>query len=148
MALPSRCPSSSRALLKVFALCRTQNVTLPPFLVPALAPSPRVTHFSSTTNRRSKIGRAPLSLPPKVTFNVIETPPKTQRRGTSRSELDRSVEIEGPLGKMKMDLPPYVSIASDAETRTHSVSILDPEDKGQKAMWGETGMPFLESTCD
>ena len=36
-----------------------------------------------------------------------------------------------------MDIPSFVSIASNEETRTHTVNILDPEDKKQKAMWGE-----------
>lgn len=35
-----------------------------------------------------------------------------------------------------MTVPPYVRIRSNDETRTHTVSIADTEDKKQKAMWG------------
>ena len=131
---------SSRALRSVFSTSQGQGTTLPAFLVPALAPTQSAAHFSCTTRCRSKIGRAPLSLPPQVTFRILETPPKKQSRGISRSEPDRSVEIEGPLGKMSMDIPPFISIASNEETRTHSVSVIDEKDKKQRAMWGESSI--------
>lgn len=140
MARSLHCSRSSRALRSVFSTSQAQGITLPAFLVPALAPTQPAAHFSSTTKCHSKIGRAPLSLPPEVTFRILETPPKKQSRGMSRSEPDRSVEIEGPLGKMSMDIPPFISIASNEETRTHSVSILDSNDKKQRAMWGESSI--------
>ena len=59
-----------------------------------------------------------------------------QGRNISRSKPTRKVEIEGPLGKMSMDIPPYISIVSNEESRTHTLSILDTQDKKQKAMWG------------
>jgi large subunit ribosomal protein L6 len=136
MACSLRCSRSSRALRSVFSTSHAQGITLPTFLVPAFAPTQNA-HFSSTTQCRSKIGRAPLSLPPEVTFRILETPPKKQSRGISQSEPERSVEIEGPLGKMSMDIPPFISIASNEETRTHSLSILDSNHKKQRAMWGE-----------
>lgn len=138
MACSLHCSRSSRALQSVFSTSQAQGVTLPAFLVPAFAPTQLKAHFSSTTGCRSKIGRAPLSLPPQVTFRILETPPKKQSRGLSQSEPDRSVEIEGPLGKMSMDIPPFISIASNEETRTHSLSVLDSNDKKQRAMWGES----------
>lgn len=54
----------------------------------------------------------------------------------SRNQPGSTIEIEGPLGKMTMKVPAYVNIRSDEETRTHTVSIVDQEDKKQKAMWG------------
>ena len=55
-----------------------------------------------------------------------------------RTESDRHVEIEGPLGKLSVEIPPFMSIASNEESRTRSLSILDANDKKQKAMWGES----------
>lgn len=46
------------------------------------------------------------------------------------------MQIKGPLGEMSMDLPAYVTIESNEESRTHTVGILDENDKKQKAMWG------------
>ena len=132
MATTTRCKSSSRALRSVFATHNTRELTLPAFLAPAFANS----HFSTSSKCHSKIGRAPLSLPPEVTFRILEPPPSKQGRNISRTEPPRKVEIEGPLGKMAMDVPPYISITSNDESRTHSLSILDAKDKKQKAMWG------------
>jgi large subunit ribosomal protein L6 len=148
MASSLHCSRSSRALRNVFATTKTHDLILPTFLVPSLVPNPHISHFSSTTRCHSKIGRAPLSLPPEVTFRILETLPKRQSRGISRAEPNRSVEIEGPLGKMNMDIPPFVSIASNEETRTHTVNILDPEDKKQKAMWGEQVIYRVEGRAE
>ena len=40
------------------------------------------------------------------------------------------------MGMMKMTIPPYIGIESNDESGTHILSILDAEDKKQKAMWG------------
>ena len=139
MASPMPCKRSSRAVRSVFISSRTQNVTIPAFLVPAFALRPQHSHFSSSTRCRSKIGRAPLSLPPEVTFRIHDAPPPKQGRSISRTEPGRKVDIEGRLGKMSMAIPPYVSIASNEESRTQTLSILDTKDKKQKAMWGTAG---------
>lgn len=138
MAAIKQCTHSRSALNTVFRTTSTQSVILPRFLVPAIAfpsPTPR-THFSTTTRCQSKIGKAPLSLPPEVSFQILEPSAGRQRRNMSRTEPPRTVEIQGPLGKMSMTVPPYINITSDEESRTHSLSISDTEDKKQKAMWG------------
>lgn len=139
MASTTRCTRSSRALRSVWSNLNTRELILPAFLVPAYAFTPlqRATHFSSSTRCKSKIGRTPLSLPPEVTFRILEPKHVKQGNKISRSEPSRTVEIEGPLGKMAMEVPPYVQISSNEESRTHSLSILDAKDKKQKAMWGE-----------
>ena len=55
-----------------------------------------------------------------------------------RTEPDRHVEIQGPLGKLSVEIPPFMSIAENEETRTRSLNIIDANDKKQKAMWGES----------
>ena len=136
MASSIHCTRSSKALRSVFATTKTQDLTLPAFLVPAFAPKSQPSHFSSSTRCRSKIGRAPLSLPPEVTFRILEAPIPKQGRTISRTEPSRKVEIEGPLGKMSMTIPAYISIAANEEDRTHALDISDDKDKKQKAMWG------------
>lgn len=44
--------------------------------------------------------------------------------------------MEGPLGKMQMPIPAYMSIATNEEARTRTLSILDAEDRKQRQMWG------------
>ena len=139
MASQIRCSRSTRALRSVFATANTREILLPAFLLPAYASNPRQhqAHFSTSAPCNSKIGREPLSLPPEVTFRIFE--PKDVRQGgkKSRTEPSRTVEIQGPLGIMTMEVPPYIQISSNEENRTHSLSILDAKDKKQKAMWGE-----------
>jgi large subunit ribosomal protein L6 len=59
-----------------------------------------------------------------------------QGRNISRTEPSRKVEVEGPLGKMSLEIPPYIDIAANEESRTYGLSISDTNDKKQKAMWG------------
>ena len=148
MATSTRCRSSSQALTAVFALRSGRLTGLPTFLVPAVSLSTAhpALHFSTTPQRCSKIGRAPLSLPPEVTFTVFD-PPKLKRAQASRVEPRRTVEVQGPLGTMAMEIPPYIQIESDDESRTHSLTIADANDKKQKAMWGEHNILSLHQAC-
>lgn len=68
------------------------------------------------------------------------------------TELPKTVEIIGPLGtwdrarkeespltcagKMSVQLPHYMSLDHDKETRKASLSILDREERKQREMWG------------
>lgn len=93
--------------------------------------------FSTTPLCRSKIGSAPLSLPQEVKFNILPAAVLKTGRGVSRDEQGRTVEISGPLGTMKMDIPAYMSIQENEENRTRTLHILDAEDRKQREMWGE-----------
>lgn len=92
--------------------------------------------FSTTRLCRSKIGGAPLSIPPEVKFNIL--PPAALRKGqtVSADGQSRTVEISGPLGTMKYDIPAYMSIQENEENRTRTLSILDANDRKQREMWG------------
>ena len=41
------------------------------------------------------------------------------------------------MGTMKMDIPAYMSIEANEESRTRTLSILDANDRKQREMWGE-----------
>ncbi|TKX21325.1 54S ribosomal protein L6 [Elsinoe australis] len=114
------------------------EVSLLAFLVPAFARRPQQAHkFSTSTTRKSRIGAGALAVPPEVTFR-FERPPPSQSKGArvSQAEQSSTVEVEGPLGKLKVLVPPFINIHSDEEARLHTLSVLDAKDKHQRAMWG------------
>ncbi|KAF4550064.1 putative ribosomal protein L6 [Elsinoe fawcettii] len=114
------------------------EISLPAFLVPAFASKPSNTrHFSSSNARRSRVGEAALSVPPDVTFRFERRPP-TQNKSArvKQADLSSTVQVEGPLGKLKVLVPPFVNIHSDEETRLHTLSVQNEKDKHQRAMWG------------
>lgn len=47
---------------------------------------------------------------------------------------DSSTDLR--TGKMSVQLPPYMSLDHDKETRKASLSILDREERKQREMWG------------
>jgi hypothetical protein len=96
-----------------------------------------VRSFSTTRLCRSKIGSAPLSLPQEVKFSILPPPVVKAGRGVSRDGLGSTVEISGPRGTMKMNIPAYMSIQENEENRTRTLSILDADDRKQREMWGE-----------
>ena len=105
--------------------------------------------FSTTQTCRSKIGSAPLSLPQEVKFNIIPrasaaggATARRGRGGVSQSGQGSTVEIVGPLGTMKMEIPAYMSIQENEANRTRTLHILDAEDRKQREMWGE-GMEWI-----
>ena len=144
MARPICRNGSSRALRSIFDTSKTNDAAVPTFLAPAFARrSPAQTSsFSTTSQCRSKIGRAPLSLPPEVTFTVMQMPSKGQGMNISRQEPESVAEITGPRGKMSVTIPPYMSISGNEENRTQTLSVLDEKDKRQRTMWGK-----LWNTC-
>jgi large subunit ribosomal protein L6 len=93
--------------------------------------------FSTTRLCRSKIGSAPLSLPQEVKFSILPPAVVKTGRGVSRDGQGSTVEISGPLGTMKMNIPAYMSIEENDENRTRTLRILDAEDRKQREMWGE-----------
>jgi large subunit ribosomal protein L6 len=71
-------------------------ISLPSFLLPAF-PLSSSRSFSASAQRPSHIGRAPLSIPPEVTFTVHNPIPKKNIKALDAS-ADPIVEIEGPKG--------------------------------------------------
>ncbi|SMQ49640.1 unnamed protein product [Zymoseptoria tritici ST99CH_3D7] len=140
MAASRQCVRSLRASINNTTTLPTREITLPTFLVPAFAvPSrQRTSHFSTTSRSHSKIGAAPLSIPPEVTFRTIQPPPPANNARMSRTQRGATVEIEGPLGKMSYPIPAYMSVEVNEDARTRTLSIQNAEDRQQRAMWGTT----------
>ena len=127
--------------------------SLPDFLVPALCSQRSCQPFSSSSRCASRIGGASLSLPPEVDLRLLEPPAARRKSAITRTELPKTVEVEGPLGewlvssvqemiidieagKMTMQLPPYMALDLDRETRKATLRILDREERKQREMWG------------
>ncbi|KAI9781747.1 MAG: hypothetical protein M1839_005740 [Geoglossum umbratile] len=115
-----------------------QSLAPSPFLLPAFQPLTPLCSFSCSPSKASQIGRAPITLPPEVSLRLIEPPAPKNKDRASRKETGPSVEVEGPLGKMAMQLPPFVSIEHDATARRATVQIQDANVRQQREMWGTT----------
>ncbi|KAI9835946.1 MAG: hypothetical protein M1819_001844 [Sarea resinae] len=126
-----------RCLQEATALA-SSSTRLPGFLVPAFETAPAQRPFSSSSPCASQVGKAPLSLPPEVTMRLLDPPSSKNQGRVSRSEPSSTVEIEGPLGKMSLKIPPFLSIEQDAESRRALLKVQDPEIRHQREMWGTT----------
>ncbi|MCJ1273304.1 hypothetical protein MMC21_001094 [Puttea exsequens] len=110
---------------------------IPDFLVPAFASARPVRPFSSSSGCRSRIGEAPVSIPAEVELQILSV--RTKRNaGIAVTELPKTVEIKGPLGTMSVQLPPYMTLTLNKETKKASLSIRDREERKQREMWGTT----------
>lgn len=120
-------------------------INLPSFLLPAFSSAFASSHhphhhparrqFSSTPHRPSKLGRTPISIPPGVEISVGE--PRIVKDATTYLRIPkRTVTVEGPLGKLDLEIPPFIKIDQDAETRRAVLSIEDTKEKRQMEMWG------------
>ncbi|KAI0169083.1 ribosomal protein L6 [Hypoxylon sp. FL1284] len=131
-------PSRGRVLERALS-SSSAAVTLPAFLVPAFQTqtAPPRRHLSSTPCRPSKLGRTPISIPPGVDLIVGE--PWVKKDPTTYLRIPkRTVTVSGPLGKLNLDIPPYLKIDQDEVTRRATLSIEDRQIKQQMEMWGTT----------
>lgn len=125
-------PSRNKAALER-AIASTA-VTLPAFLVPAFQP-PQRRHFAHTPTRSSKLGRTPISIPPGVEITIGE--PHAKRDPTTYLRIPkRTVTVSGPLGKLDLEIPPFLTIHHDTAAKKAVLSIEDQNLKQQKEMWG------------
>ncbi|KAH6610614.1 hypothetical protein Trco_000634 [Trichoderma cornu-damae] len=99
--------------------------------------------FSTTQARGSKLGRTPLSIPPGVEIVVGE--PRTLRSATSyKPVVKKTITVTGPLGTLSMEVPEFVDLEQNAEDKTATLSVRDPNAREQKAMWG-TSWSYLSN---
>lgn len=108
--------------------------SIPAFLLPAFQRPAARRAFTTTTPCGSKIGSAPLSIPPEVSFQVIP-PPARSVRG-ARALANTKVVVKGPLGEVAMEVPAYVKIDQDPKLPGPTLSVEDSRDAVQRAMWG------------
>ncbi|EGV60738.1 54S ribosomal protein L6 mitochondrial [Yamadazyma tenuis] len=101
----------------------------------AVATSSR--YLSTSCTRFSNIGRQPIRIGSDVECATYQIPYefcKTFTKGKDTINLDQQVVIKGPKGVMKLALPGFVKVLN--ENDLISVSVEDPTNKIQRAMWG------------
>ncbi|GAW14239.1 hypothetical protein EKO27_g5448 [Xylaria grammica] len=126
-------PSRTKVLEKAIS---GTVVTLPGFLVPAFQASSR-RQFSKTASTPSKLGRTPISIPPGVELAIGE--PRAKKDPTTYLRIPkRTVTVSGPLGKLDLEIPPFLTIHHDQAASKAVLTIEDPKLKQQKEMWGTT----------
>jgi large subunit ribosomal protein L6 len=110
-------------------------ITLPGFLVPAFQTSSQRRQFSSTANASSKLGRTPISIPPGVEITIGDL--KTKKDPTTYLQIPkRTVTVSGPLGKLDLVVPHFLTIQQDLTASKAMLTIEDKNLKQQKEMWG------------
>lgn len=115
-------------------------VTLPAFLVPAFQTAPPRRQFSSTPYRPSKLGRTPISIPPGVELTIGE--PRVKKDPTTYLRIPkRTVTVTGPLGKLDLEIPPFLTIDHDEASKRAILSIENRDIKKQMEMWGMCNRP-------
>jgi large subunit ribosomal protein L6 len=83
-----------------------RSVTLPDFLVPAFTNSSHQRFFSNAVSRPSRIGAAPLSIPPDVQLTLLEPVALKDGGALRRAEPLRTLEVKGPLGQFLLPCSP------------------------------------------
>ncbi|CAG8032732.1 unnamed protein product [Penicillium salamii] len=127
MSLPQRCV---RQLLRE----PFQRSSLPIFLAPAFSSS-RSQCFSTTSPAQSRVGGAPISIPPEVTFNLVDLP-ETLTRTRGKDIPKFAAEIKGPRGEMSVNIPSFLNVTRDETGQKATLSVQDTEIPHQRAMWG------------
>ncbi|KAJ5899370.1 Ribosomal protein L6 bacterial-type [Penicillium taxi] len=111
-----------------------QRGSLPLFLTPAFSPA-RAQCFSTTSPAQSRVGGASISVPPEVSLKLVDLPTSSSRtRGKDVPTV--AAHIKGPKGEMTLDLPSFLNVKYDAETLKTTLSVQNPEEPHQRAMWG------------
>ncbi|KAK5782024.1 mitochondrial 54S ribosomal protein uL6m MRPL6 PWA37_002364 [Arxiozyma heterogenica] len=93
--------------------------------------------LSSTVFLRSHIGSLSIFTTPETQVKVEPlNPPKLIQNGIKRFVLNQLVIVKGPKGQVEMEIPSFSNIDIDEEHRRIKVSVVNPEQKLQKSMWG------------
>lgn len=93
--------------------------------------------FSLTGALRSHIGGAAVYLTPQTKVSVQPLlVPKVIRKGNKSMRLSQVATVEGPKGRIEMDIPDFVSVDLEQDSVKLTVSVANPEEKVQRSMWG------------
>ncbi|KAL2012305.1 hypothetical protein VTN00DRAFT_5023 [Thermoascus crustaceus] len=125
----------SRSCFRQLLRDPVRNTSLPAFLVPAFSQPLRAQCFSTTSPAQSRVGGAPISIPPEVSLKFIDLP-QTQVRGRAKETPKTAIEVNGPKGQLTLQIPPFVSVFHDESLRKATLSVQDSTEAHQRAMWG------------
>ncbi|KAJ3380554.1 hypothetical protein HDU84_005747 [Entophlyctis sp. JEL0112] len=97
--------------------------------------------FAASVRAMSKVGRTALRVPDAVSVSVAtvsDTPHLPASANASNLPSGRVARVNGPLGSLVLPLAPCISLAVLNNGRRIDVSVSDPTDRRQRAMWGTT----------
>jgi len=90
-----------------------------------------------TSRVRSHVGAAVIYSNPETQISLTTlNPPRLIQKGRKFLKLSQQVTVQGPRGKVVMDVPDFARIVTDKDTHRVHVSVDDESTKIQKAMWG------------
>ncbi|CAX39594.1 60s ribosomal protein, mitochondrial precursor, putative [Candida dubliniensis CD36] len=97
--------------------------------------------FSSSTRTLSNIGKKPIKLYEGVNYSIESIPLEFCKKFTKRNKtfiLDRQIITNGPLGKLRVEIPEFINISQTNNENDKSiiVSVKKPENKIQRSLWG------------
>lgn len=169
MILRSR--KAIRSIQSLSSSSSSANAALPDFLIPAYATRPSIRQFSCTSLCKSRVGTAPVAVPPEVEFKILDPPPRKKNENL-RIEAQRTAEIVGPLGrevhpllfassftkstlnsllpptgKISLQIPSFIKINYDGEARKATLEIQDRKIRKQREMWGAFYCPTIQQNC-
>jgi large subunit ribosomal protein L6 len=96
------CAASKRCLTQLIR-DPARSRSLPTFLVPAFSQPLRAQCFSTTSAAQSRVGGAPISVPPEVSLKFVDLP-QTQVRSRTKEIPKMAIEVKGPLGMFQLCL--------------------------------------------
>ncbi|KAL8942183.1 MAG: hypothetical protein Q9211_001513 [Gyalolechia sp. 1 TL-2023] len=130
--------TTQRMKLRLPKYPRATALTLTDFLLPAFQPRSRSPNrpFTTSSPHASRVGAASITVPQEVNLRLLE--PAKRRGPVPRIPPPKIIEIQGPLGKAAVKLPPFVSYALNDATRKATLRVQDRKARDQREMWGTT----------
>ncbi|KAF2760280.1 54S ribosomal protein L6 [Pseudovirgaria hyperparasitica] len=108
-------------------------IYIPSFLLPAFQ-----AQFSTTTKSQSRIGSAPISVPPEVQITIKPPPPAPTNQNARVKAVNGLIHLKGPLGEAQMEYPSFINVMKDPARSEINVSIEDRTVRKHREMWGTT----------
>ncbi|MCJ1443040.1 MAG: hypothetical protein MMC23_003537 [Stictis urceolatum] len=119
-------------------ITQSSRFSIPDFLVPVFSFTKAKRLFSNSPTIASRIGAAPLSVPSEVNLRLLDPIAARSSGIVSKSRDVQVLEVEGPSGKMSVEVPSYMTFSQDVDSRKATLSIDDKSVRKQREMWGTT----------
>ncbi|KOG99207.1 mitochondrial 54S ribosomal protein uL6m [Saccharomyces eubayanus] len=93
--------------------------------------------LSQTKLLRSHVGSLPLYTSPEVQVSMSTLSiPRIIRKGRASLNISQNITVEGPKGKLSIEVPDFLQLDRDEKHGKINVVIQNAEDKYQRSMWG------------
>ncbi|QLQ77881.1 hypothetical protein HG537_0A01280 [Torulaspora globosa] len=94
-------------------------------------------YFSLSGTLRSHIGSTAIYLTPQTKVSVTPlAAARIIRKGRKSMKLTQLATIEGPRGRVEMEIPDFVAVKLEDNNTKLSVCVTSPDAKIQRSMWG------------